>query len=151
MFRAAARAFFAISLLCSGAAQAAWPDRTVTLIVPFSAGGITDVLARLTAERLSQKFGQPFVVQNEGGGAGIIGATTAARAAPDGYTLMFTPIFLITFAPFSQKVDFNPINDFAPISIVASSPFAISVAGSFPADTLSELDRKSTRLNSSHT
>ena len=138
MFRAAARVFFAFSLLCSGAAQAAWPDRTVTLIVPFSAGGITDVLARLTAERLSQKFGQPFVVQNEGGGAGIIGATTAARAAPDGYTLMFTPIFLITFAPFSQKVDFNPINDFAPISIVASSPFAISVAGSFPADTLSE-------------
>jgi tripartite-type tricarboxylate transporter receptor subunit TctC len=128
----------AASLLFSGAAHAAWPERSVTLIVPFAAGGITDVLARLTAERLSQKFGQPFVVQNEGGGAGIIGATTAARSKPDGYTLMFTPIFLITFAPFSQKVDFNPIKDFAPISIVASSPFAITVAGSFPADTLAE-------------
>ena len=138
MFRAAARVFFAFSLLCSGAAQAAWPDRTVTLIVPFSAGGITDVLARLTAERLSQKFGQPFVVQNEGGGAGIIGATSAARSKPDGYTLMFTPIFLITFAPFSQKVDFNPIHDFAPISIVACSPFAITVPGAFPAETLAE-------------
>ena len=134
MFRAAARVFFAFSLLCSGAAQAAWPDRTVTLIVPFSAGGITDVLARLTAERLSQKFGQPFVVQNEGGGAGIIGATTAARAAPDGYTLIFGHQDTHTLLPILKKeLPYNVERDFAPITKVSEIPLIIVANPRVPA------------------
>ena len=71
------------------APHAAWPERTVTLIVPYAAGGIADVVARLTAERLQAAFKQTFIVQNEVGAGGIIGTANAAHAKPDGYTLMF--------------------------------------------------------------
>ncbi len=91
MLKVLARAFFAAYLLCSTTANASWPDRPVTLIVPYAAGGITDVLARLTAEHLQRTFKQPFVIQNETGAGGIIGAANAARAKPDGHTLFFAP------------------------------------------------------------
>ena len=138
MWRAMKSALAVAAALLATAAQAAWPERPVTLVVPFAAGGISDTLARITAERLQSAFKQAFIVANEGGAAGIIGATRVARAKPDGYTLMFTPIFLITFAPLSQKIEFDPIKDFAPIAIVAKSAFAITVGGAFPANTLAE-------------
>src|SRR3954468_17048614 len=105
MLKVLARAFFAAYLLCTTAANAAWPDRPVTLIVPYAAGGIADVLARITAERLSTAFKQSFIVQNDVGAGGIIGAANVAHARPDGYTLMFGPIALLTLSPLTSKVN----------------------------------------------
>jgi tripartite-type tricarboxylate transporter receptor subunit TctC len=138
MLRVLARAFFCACILFTGAANAAWPERTVTLVVPFAPGGITDVLARLTAERLSAKFGKTFVVQNDTGGGGIIGAGNASRARPDGHTLFFGPISLLTLSPLQQKVSYDPVKDFVPIAIVAASPFVITVNENFPAKSLAE-------------
>jgi tripartite-type tricarboxylate transporter receptor subunit TctC len=89
-------------------ANASWPDRPVTLIVPYAAGGITDVLARLTAEHLQRTFKQPFIIQNETGAGGIIGAANAARAKPDGYTLFFAPIALLTLSPLTTRSILRP-------------------------------------------
>ncbi|HXW25986.1 MAG TPA: tripartite tricarboxylate transporter substrate binding protein [Xanthobacteraceae bacterium] len=136
--RRIAVAAVAAALLSAGTAQAAWPERPVRLLVPFAAGGITDLIARITAERLQATFNQPFVVENEPGAAGILAASRVARAKPDGYTLLACPVFQITIAPFTHKVDFDPTKDFTPISIVATSPFVITVRSGFPADTLAE-------------
>ena len=126
------------SLVITGAAHAAWPDRPVTVVVPFAPGGIADVVARLTAEWLQNGFKQTFIVENQGGAGGIIAAERVAKARPDGYTLMATPIFQITMAPFTHEVTFDPVRDFKPIATVAQSPFVITVGGSFPANTLAE-------------
>ena len=97
------------SLVITSAANAAWPERPVTVIVPFAAGGIADVVARLTAEWLQNALKQPFIVENQPGGAGIIAAEHVAKARGDGYTLMATPIFQITMAPFTHEVSFDPV------------------------------------------
>jgi tripartite-type tricarboxylate transporter receptor subunit TctC len=133
------RALWIACVLFTSTANAAWPERTVTLIVPFAAGGITDVLARLTAERLTSAFKQSFIVQNDTGAGGTIGTGNASRAEPDGYTLFFGPISLLTLSPLQQKVSYDPANDFVPISVIGASPFVISVNETFPAGTLSEL------------
>src|SRR5215468_1799208 len=99
-------------LLATSAAQAAWPERPVQVIVPFAAGGITDVVARIVAERLQTAFKQPFVVENEPGGAGTLAAAKLARARPDGYVLMSCPVSQITISPFTHKVQFDPVKDF---------------------------------------
>ena len=125
-------------LLLGTAAHAAWPERQVTIVVPFAAGGITDILARLTAERLQAAFKQPFIIENQVGAAGVIAADRVVKSAPDGYTLFFTPIFQITMAPFTNTVSFDPQKDFKPIAAVGATPFAITVSGSFPANTLAE-------------
>jgi tripartite-type tricarboxylate transporter receptor subunit TctC len=138
MLRILARALSIACVLFTTSANAAWPDRPVTLIVPFSAGGITDVLARLTAERLTAAFKQSFIVQNDTGASGTLGTANAARAKPDGYTLFFGPIALLTLSPLQQKVNYDGGKDFVPISVVAASPFVITVNEAFPANTLSE-------------
>jgi tripartite-type tricarboxylate transporter receptor subunit TctC len=138
MLRNLARALSIACVLFTSAANAAWPDRPVTLVVPFAAGGITDVLARLTAERLSATFKQTFIVQNDTGAGGTIGTANASRARPDGYTLFFGPISLLTLSPLQQKVSYDPAKDFVPISVVAASPFVITVNEKFPANSLQE-------------
>jgi tripartite-type tricarboxylate transporter receptor subunit TctC len=141
-FQVMLKSFAAVVLvacaLFSTAANAAWPDRPVTLIVPYAAGGISDVLARLTAEQLQSAFKQTFIVQNEVGAGGIIGTANAAKAKPDGYTLFFGPIALLTLSPLTTKVNYDPDKDFEPVSIVASSPFVVTVNEGFPANTLAE-------------
>lgn len=125
--------------LVSNASAQTWPERTVTLVIPFAPGGITDVLARLTAERLQSRLGQPFIVENTVGGAGTIAAQRVARAPGDGYTLFFATVSQITIAPFTHNISYDPIADFKPISIVGTSPFVITVGESVPARTLPEL------------
>jgi tripartite-type tricarboxylate transporter receptor subunit TctC len=124
--------------LPGSAHAAAWPERPITLVVPFAAGGITDLLARLTAERLTNTFGKPFVVENVVGAAGTLATERVARAKPDGYTLLFATITQITVAPFLNKITYDPIADFKPVAIVATSPFVISVSANFPANNLAE-------------
>jgi tripartite-type tricarboxylate transporter receptor subunit TctC len=131
-------AVLVVSVALPTLADAAWPERPVVVLVPFAAGGISDVLARLTAERLQAAFGRTFVVENEPGAAGIIAAQRVARSQPDGYTLFFSTISQIAIAPFTHKIDFDPIKDFKPISIVATTPFIITVGKSFPASSLAE-------------
>jgi tripartite-type tricarboxylate transporter receptor subunit TctC len=131
-------AVLAVSIALPTLAQAAWPERPVVVLVPFAPGGINDVLARLTAERLQAAFGRSFVVENEPGAAGILAASRVARAQPDGYTLFFSTISQIAIAPFTHKIDFDPLKDFKPISIVATTPFVITVGKSFPASSLAE-------------
>lgn len=116
--------------------QAAWPERPVTLIIPFAAGGITDLLARITAERLSDAFGKPFVVENVVGAAGTLATSKAARAKPDGHTLLFVTTTQITVAPFINKIDYDPARDFRPVALVATSPFVAAVGVDFPADNI---------------
>ena len=105
----------------TSAAQAAWPERPVTIVTPFAPGGIADVVARLTAERLQVALKQPFIVENVDRRRRHHRAERVAKAAPDGYTLMSTPIFQLTMAPFTQNVTFDARRDFKPISAVASS------------------------------
>lgn len=138
MFKVLARALVAAFVLSASAAHAAWPERPVTLIVPYAAGGISDVLARLTAEQLQAHFKQSFIIQNEVGAGGIIGAANAAHARPDGYTMFFGPIALLTLSPLTTKVNYDPDKDFLPVTIVASTPFVVTVNQSFPANALAE-------------
>jgi tripartite-type tricarboxylate transporter receptor subunit TctC len=137
MLRAIAGAVLAAGVLSANPAHAAYPERTVTIVTPFAAGGIADVVARLTAERLQFTLKQNFVVENVSGAGGTAGPERVSKAAPDGYTLMSTPIFQLTTAKFAQSVSFDE-NTFKPISGVASAPFAITVNASFPGTTLAD-------------
>jgi tripartite-type tricarboxylate transporter receptor subunit TctC len=137
MVRAIARGILVTATLAAGSAHAAWPERTVTIVTPYAAGGIADVVARLTAERLQSALKQNFVVENVTGAAGTAGPERVAKAASDGYTLMSTPIFQLTTAKFAHDVTFNE-NTFKPISAVASAPFVITVNASFPGKTLAD-------------
>jgi tripartite-type tricarboxylate transporter receptor subunit TctC len=101
---------------CESHASSDWPTRPVTIIVPFIAGGNTDMMARLAAERLSAKFGQPFVIENRGGAGGITGAAQVARSAPDGYTFLFGAGSQLVLAPLLQKVGYDPDKDLIPIT-----------------------------------
>lgn len=139
MVRAIASAVAVAATLLSGIAQAAYPERTVTVMTPFAAGGIADVVARLTAERLQSRLKQNFVVENSVGMGGTAAADRLAKANPDGYTLMSSPIFQLTTAKFMHpSTTFDAVRDFKPISAVASAPFAIAVSASFPGNTMAE-------------
>jgi tripartite-type tricarboxylate transporter receptor subunit TctC len=105
------------------AAQAAWPSKAVRIVVPFTAGGTTDILARALAPELQKAFGQPFVVDNKPGAGGNLGADHVARSAPDGYTLLMgtvgTHAINVSLYP---KLPYDPVRDFAPITLVAGVP-----------------------------
>jgi tripartite-type tricarboxylate transporter receptor subunit TctC len=131
-------ALFAVYVVTTAAEGAAWPGRPVTLVVPFAPGGITDTLARITAARLQSGLGQSFIVENQAGAAGLIATERVARARPDGYTLLFSTITQIAIAPFTNKIAYDPIKDFIPVSIVATSPFILTTGADFPAKTLSD-------------
>src|ERR1043165_1099118 len=103
MFRALAGVVLAAGVLTTTSAHAVYPERTVTIVTPFAAGGIADVVARLTAERLQSTLKQNFVVENQTGAGGTAAPARVARASPDGYTLMSTPIFQLTTAKFAQN------------------------------------------------
>lgn len=119
-------------------AQASWPARPVKLIVPFAAGGNTDSIARLIAERFTQALGQPFVVENRVGAGGALAADLVAKAAPDGYTLFVAAMANLAILPAINKVSFDPVRDFAPISNLGSNPFVLGIHRSVPATTVQE-------------
>jgi tripartite-type tricarboxylate transporter receptor subunit TctC len=121
-------AFCAVALLfgafAPGAARAAWPERNITIIVPFPPGGPNDLLGRLLAAELAPKLGQSVIVENRAGAVGNIGLATGARATPDGYTLVVvTGVVLIN--PSVSKVNYDPVKDFAPIAYLGAAPNAI--------------------------
>ncbi len=129
-----------VALVPTGAfAQDAWPSRSIKLIVPFAAGGNTDTVARLTAERLSKALPATFVIENITGGGGQQAANTTAKAAPDGYTLFVVASPQFAIVPAMQTVTYDPLKDFTPIKNIAFNGFVLMVHKSVPANDLKEL------------
>lgn len=126
--------------LPGGAAEAAdYPNRTVTLVVPFSAGGTTDGVARILAAQLEEQTGQTWVIDNRGGAGGTIGADAVARSDPDGYTLLMSTTGIVSIAPHIRDVAYDPATDFTPVAMAGFSNGVLAVHPSVPATTVQEL------------
>ncbi len=127
------------ALTCTGSAlaQAAFPSQPIKLIVPYPAGGATDALARMMAQKLQDSWQQTVVVENKPGAGGTIGANQVAKGAADGYTALFSIVALLQQMTL-MKLPYDPIKDFAPISRVAISPSVFAVNASIPVNNLSE-------------
>jgi len=135
------KVLFAVFLLVAAAVAQAqnWPERPIKLLVGFPPGGSTDLAARALGERLSATLGQPIVVENKPGASGNIAAEQVARSAPDGYTLFMAATSFATAPAFFDKLPWDPVKDFAPISLVATVPIIAVVHPSVPAKTPKEL------------
>ncbi len=120
-------------------AQQQWPQKPIKVIVPFPPGGVTDSIARITADWLTPRLGQPVVAENRPGASGAIAAELLARSEPDGYTLLSAATPQLAIVPHVQKVSYDPLKDFAPISIVGTNPFALGCNEKLPVTTLTEL------------
>ena len=119
-------------------AQAAWPDRPVKIIVPFAAGGATDLVARPWAEMLGKAFNQQFVIENRGGASGMIGAEAAARSAPDGYTFFFSSNTTTVTLPLIRKLSYDAAS-FIPVARMGDSMGGFAMSPSVPAKTFHEM------------
>jgi tripartite-type tricarboxylate transporter receptor subunit TctC len=131
-------ALFGASLPFAATAQD-FPTRPIRLVVPYPPGGPTDVAARIVANAMAAKLGQPMVVENRpGGAAGTVGGRYVASADPDGYTIVMSQAGSLTVAPFLYKLDYDPIKDFAPIGIAAETPEILTINPSLPANNFAE-------------
>jgi tripartite-type tricarboxylate transporter receptor subunit TctC len=141
--RAVLRAIFAAGIVSiAGPASAqTYPARTIKILVPFPAGGPTDLVARLVADRLSAGLAQSVIVEDRPGGAGgSIGAKAVATSDPDGYTLLLTPVDVLTQAPLVYKdVGYDPAKNFAPVALIMTAPLILVVNPTLPVKTLPEL------------
>ena len=136
------RGLFALLMLaCAGddALAQNYPSRTIRMIVPFAAGGPTDVIARIVAQKLSETWGQQIYAENVPGGGGNTGIAMAARAPADGYTILVVSRGFLVNPSMYAKVPYDPIKDFAPVTLVASSPNVLSVYPEVPAKSVREL------------
>ena len=130
----------ACSLLFAGDALAqAYPNKAVRMLVPFAAGGPTDVIARIVGQKLSESLGQQFVVENVGGAGGNTGTAMAAKSPADGYTILVVSTGFVINPSLYAKVPYDVIKDFAPVTLVAASPNMLTVNPSVPAKTVKEL------------
>ncbi len=118
--------------------QINWPQKPIRIVVPFAAGGNTDSIARVIAERFTQSLGQAVVVENKVGAGGAIAAEFVAKAPADGYTLMMAAMPVMAVLPVVGKTNFDPLKDFVPVSNVGSNPFVMGVHKSVPANTVNE-------------
>jgi tripartite-type tricarboxylate transporter receptor subunit TctC len=126
----------ATAMGCVNAQAQLWPQRSVRVIAPYAAGGNSDGMARIVAQRLTDAFGQTFVVENRLGANGAIATEAVARSQADGYTLLWGATPPLTINPALTKVNYDPIKDFAPISVVAVNAFVLVVNKSFPPKTV---------------
>src|SRR5262249_15224346 len=126
-------------LLAPAAFAQTYPTKPVRIIVPFPAGGPTDVVARLVGHKLSEKLGQQFVIENQGGAAGNLGMGAAAKAAPDGYTILFVSSSYVVNPSLFAKPTYDPDRDFIPITKAGAAPHAIIVHPDVPAKSVKEL------------
>jgi len=131
---------FMVVIGVTPAAQAQWPDRPIKLIVPFSAGSSSDIIARVVAAKVGERLGQQIVVDNRVGGSTIIGTDAVAKAAPDGTTFgLANTTTHAASAALSVSLPFDPVKDFAPVAMIGSSPLVLIGAMQLPASTLSEV------------
>jgi tripartite-type tricarboxylate transporter receptor subunit TctC len=138
------RLWLALVAVLTGVASAqpaqsqAWPQRPVRIMVAYAAGGNTDIIARIIAQRLGEVFGHQFVVENRPGAAGAIAADAVARSPADGYTLFMASLGEIAIVPAVTKTSYDPLKDFAPISNIGTNPFVLVVHPSIPANNVAE-------------
>jgi len=135
---AALFAMVGLSSISTVALSQSWPTRAVTIIVPFPPGGNTDTMSRILAQKLTETFGQNFLIENRIGASGAIGTTAVARADADGYTLLFGAFQQISVIPFIDKVNYNPKTDLAYVSIFGEGPFVLGINTSLPVKDLKE-------------
>ncbi|MBJ6989111.1 MULTISPECIES: tripartite tricarboxylate transporter substrate binding protein [unclassified Devosia] len=133
----AAAALFSSSALAQDAA--AYPERPVTLVVPYNPGGSSDAAARLVGQSLSEQFGQPFVVENKPGASGVIGTEFVAKSDADGQTVLFHTSAIGIHAAFNKNLPYDTTEDLRAVSIVAGGPFVLVAHPSLPANTVAEL------------
>jgi len=130
----------AAALLATPAFAQSFPTRPITLVVPFAAGGSTDVVARIVGQKMSEIIGQQVVIENRAGAGGNIGAAAVAKAAPDGYTILMGTISTHTLNPIMGKTKpYDPVKDFAPISLLVSVPNVLVVHASLGVNNVQEL------------
>jgi len=116
-----------------------YPSRPITVVVPYPAGGPTDTLARIVAEPMRAALGQPIVIENVSGAGGVTGSARVARAAPDGYALIFSHLATHVILPATQSLSYDVVKDFEPIALIADTPQGIAGRASLPARDLKEL------------
>lgn len=127
---------FSVAVAFAGAAAAAqqnYPVRPIRMIVPWPPGQATDQVGRIVAQKLSEQFGQQVIADNRPGAGGSIGTDVAAKATPDGYTLLAASSGPVTILPLLQKTPFDPVRDLAPVANVAAAPYILATAPKFPA------------------
>ena len=139
------KSLFITTLVASVAALALpavaqnYPTKPIKIVVPFPAGGTSDVLARMVGQKMTESWGQPVVIENKPGSSGNLGADVVAKAAPDGYTLALMDVGNLVISPALFKLPFNVEKDFAPVAMVAYSPHLLAVSTKVPANTPAEL------------
>lgn len=129
---------FSAAAIARAEAQTAWPQRAVRVVVPFAAGGPTDIQARVIGEKLSAKWGQPVVVENRLGAGGTIGSNQVARAEPDGHTLLIQGSAHVTNAALFPSLPYHPVTDFSPVMGISFQPMILTVHPSMPVRNVSE-------------
>ena len=141
---AAANLLMCVWILANASAPALaqadkWPDRPVKLIVPYAPGGATDTTARPWADKLTQAFGQQFVIENRGGASGMIGAEAASKSPPDGYTLLYTPNAPLSVVPSLRKTAYDPLKSFDPVGRTGDAVVGFAIHPSVGVKTFKEL------------
>jgi len=137
--RALNTALAALALLIPASALAQnWPDRSIRLVVPFPAGGPTDIIARVVGQAMTDALGQPVVIDNRGGAGGVTGTDQVARAAPDGYTLALSSAGALSISPSLQRMPYNSTKDLAPVTLVAKVPELLVVPAASASKTLED-------------
>jgi tripartite-type tricarboxylate transporter receptor subunit TctC len=133
------RTVIAAAVLAASSAFAAWPEKPIKVLIGYAPGGSTDVVARLLSQKLSEKLGQPIVIENKPGSAGDFAAEMMLQNPPDGYTLMMTTVAVHAINPGLMKQKFHPIDDFTPIAFVCSYPMIMIASPTTTFKTLAEL------------
>jgi tripartite-type tricarboxylate transporter receptor subunit TctC len=129
-----------MAIVAAPASAQTFPNKPITLVVPFAAGGSTDVVSRIIAQKMSENMGSQVIIENRAGAGGGVGAAAVAKAAPDGYTILMGTISTHTLNPIMAKTKlFDPVKDFAPISLLATIPSVIVVHPSLGVSTVQEL------------
>ena len=129
----------ALTAIALPVAAQTWPAKPIKIVVPFPAGGTSDVLARLIGQKMTESWGQPVVVENKPGSSGNLGADAVAKSTPDGYTLVLMDVGNLVISPALFKLPFSVEKDFAPVAMVAYSPHLLAVSTRVPANTPAEL------------
>jgi tripartite-type tricarboxylate transporter receptor subunit TctC len=124
--------------LSTGAAAQAWPAKPIKILIPFAAGGVTDVVIRAISPKLGEALGQPIVIENKGGAGGTLGTSQGAKAAPDGYTFIAPAASHTTTPSLYSKLDFDPVKDFAAVTQIVTVPYLLVVPASSPINSLAD-------------
>lgn len=128
-----------LGTIATTAEPQSYPSKPIKVIVPAAPGGATDLTARLVAQKMSERFGQPVLVENRPGGNEVIGVDAVAKSAPDGYTMVLTAPAAVAILPQLQKLPYDVVKDLAPVSLAAVTPLILVVHPSLPAQTVKEL------------